>query len=79
MIIFFMNGSYYGYTKLKNHLALHLNFIQTLLKKISDISYVLQLFTNNGSIKKWHEFKGEYNLHKKYFQWIQLIASIPER
>ena len=67
MIIFFMNGSYYGYTKLKNHLALHLNFIQTLLKKISDISYVLQLFTNNGSIKKWHEFKGNTTFIKNTF------------
>ena len=35
-------------------------------------------FKKNGSIKKWHEFKREYNLHQSsYFQWVQLIDSIP--
>ena len=28
------------------------------------ISYVLQLFSDNSSIKKWHEFKREYSLHE---------------
>ena len=27
------------------------------------VTYVSQLFSDNGSIKKWHEFKREYNLH----------------
>ena len=44
------------------------------------INYVSQIFSDNGSIKKWHEFKREYNLHAySYFQQIQLIDSIPER
>ena len=35
---------------------------------------------NNGPIKKWHKFKREYNLHQNsYFQWVQLIDSIPEK
>ena len=39
-----------------------------------NINYVSQLFKNNGSIKKWHEFKREYDLHQNsYFQWVQLI------
>ena len=28
-----------------------------------NVNYVSQLFNNNGSIKKWHEFKREYDLH----------------
>ena len=44
------------------------------------INYVSQLFDNNGSIKKWHRFKRENNLHmNSYFQWVQLIDSIPEK
>ena len=32
-----------------------------------------------GTIKKWHEFKREYDLHETYyFQWVQLIDSIPK-
>ena len=27
------------------------------------IDYVSQLFSENGSIKKWHEIQREYNLH----------------
>ena len=44
-----------------------------------NINYVSQLFNNNGSIKRWHKFKGEYNLHQNYSQWVQLIDSIPEK
>ena len=45
-----------------------------------NINYVSQLFNNNGSIKKWHKFKREYNLHQNsYFQWVQLIDCIPEK
>ena len=33
-----------------------------------------------GTIKKWHEFKREYDLHETYyFQWVQLIDSIPKK
>ena len=40
-----------------------------------NINYVSQLFNNIDSIKKWHKFKGEYNLHQNsYFQWVQLTA-----
>ena len=28
------------------------------------INYVSQVFSGNGFIKKWHEFKREYNLHE---------------
>ena len=45
-----------------------------------NINYVSQLFSDNGSIKQWHEFKRERNLHESfYFQWLQLIDSIPQR
>ena len=38
------------------------------------IFIVSQLFNNHGSIKKWHEFKREYDLHENpYSQWMQLI------
>ena len=44
------------------------------------ISYVLQLFSDNSSIKKWHEFKREYSLHESScLKWLQLVDSIPER
>ena len=45
-----------------------------------NINYVFQLFSDNGSIKQWHEFKKEHNLHESfYFQWLQLVDSIPQR
>ena len=45
-----------------------------------NFNYVSQLFSDNGSIKQWHDFKNEYNLHESfYFQCLQLIGSIPER
>ena len=44
------------------------------------IHYVSRLFDNNGSIKEWHEFKREYDLHENsHFQWAQLIDPIPEK
>ena len=44
------------------------------------INYVFQHFSDNRSIKQWHEFKRDYNLHESfYFQWLQLKESIPER
>ena len=40
------------------------------------INYVSQLFSDNGSIKKWHELKREYNLHESsHFKWLQLEDS----
>ena len=45
-----------------------------------NINYVSQLFSDNGSIKQWHEFNREHNFHKSsYFLWLELIDSIPER
>ena len=45
-----------------------------------NINYVSQLIIDSGSIKQWHEFKREQNLHESYyFQWLQLIHSISER
>ena len=53
--------------------------IHLLTSSEKSINYVLQLFSDNGSIKKWHEFKIEYNLHgSSYFKWLQLVDSIPE-
>ena len=116
----FHEWSWSGCTLLKNHLALHLNFIQIYslevvkpsfthlsirklvwtekkkhLAMITEMlsctlsqylwyngiiqadkgtiqilqfseknNYFLQLFSDNGSIKKWLEFKREYNLHE---------------
>ena len=40
----------------------------------------MQRFSENGSIKQWHKFMRDYNLHKRfYFQWLQLIDSMQER
>ena len=48
--------------------------------KFSEKKIVSQLFSDNGFIKKWHEFKKQHNLHENfYFQWLQLIDSIPQR
>ena len=45
-----------------------------------NISSVSQLFSDNGSIKQWDEFKREHNQHESfYFQWLQLIDPIPQR
>ena len=39
--------------------------------KKKKINYVSQLFSENGSIKQWHEFKREQNLNESfYFQWL---------
>ena len=44
------------------------------------ISYISQLFSDNGSIKKCYEFKRECNLYESsYLIWLQLIDHIPER
>ena len=44
-----------------------------------NINYVSQLFSDNGSIKQWHELKTEHNLHESfYFQLLQLVDSIPQ-
>ena len=44
------------------------------------ITYVSQLSSDNGSLKKKYEFERECNLHESfYFQWLQLIDSIPQR
>ena len=32
-----------------------------------NINYVSQLFSDNGSIKKWHEFKKQRNLHENFY------------
>ena len=43
-----------------------------------NVHYVSQKFIDNGSIKKWHEFKRENDLHENsYFQWVQFC--IPEK
>ena len=53
-------------------------YFLTLSEK--SINYVSHFFSDNDSIKKWHEFKREYNLHENsYFKWLQLVDSILER
>ena len=39
MIILIMNGSWSGYTQLKNHVALHLNFIQVYSLEVVKSSF----------------------------------------
>ena len=35
------------------------------------ICYTSQLFSENSSIKEWHEFKRQYGLHvNSFFQWM---------
>ena len=39
------------------------------------INYVLRIFSDNGSIKKWHQFNRECNLHEtSYFQIATIIG-----
>ena len=47
----------------------------------NSINHVFKLFSDNGSINEWHEFKREYNLHESScFKWLlKLEGSIPER
>ena len=46
----------------------------------NNLNFVSQLFNTNGSIKAWHLLKQEYHLNNNsYFQWLQLINSIPEK
>ena len=46
----------------------------------NNLNIVSQLFNTNGSIKTWYLLKQEYHLkNSSYFQWLQLINSIPEK
>ena len=46
---------------------------------LSNLNFASQLFDTNGTVKSWHLLKQEYHLNSKsYFQWLQLINSIPE-
>ena len=46
----------------------------------NNLNFVSQLFNTNGSIKTWYFLKQEYHLkNNSYFQWLQLINSIPEK
>ena len=46
----------------------------------NNLKFVPQLLNTNGSIKAWHLLKQEYHLNNNsYFQWLQLINSIPEK
>ena len=46
----------------------------------NNLNFVSQLFNTNGSIKTWYFLKQEYHLNNNnYFQWLQLINSIPEK
>ena len=46
----------------------------------NNLSFVFQLFNTNGSIKTWYFLKQEYHLkNNSYFQWLQLINSIPKK
>ena len=46
----------------------------------NNLNFVSQLFNTNGSIKTWYLLKQEFHLkNNSYFQWLQLINSIPEK
>ena len=46
----------------------------------NNLNFASQLFDTNGSIKAWHFLKQQYHLNNSsYFQWLQLINSIPEK
>ena len=46
----------------------------------NNLNFVSPLFKTNGSIKAWQPLKQEYHLNNNsYFQWLQLINSIPEK
>ena len=62
--------------------SIQVDYASIFFLKFSEknINYVSQLFSDNGPIKQWHEFNREHNLHESfYFQWLQLIDSIPQR
>ena len=46
----------------------------------NNLNFVSQIFNTNDLIKAWHLLKQEYHLNNNsYFQWLQLINSIPEK
>ena len=43
-----------------------------------EINFLIQLFDENGVIKKWCLRKGEFNLESNmHFQYMQLVHAIP--
>ena len=50
------------------------------IKFSKKISIMFCNFSDNGSIKQWNELNKEHNLRESfYFQWLQLIDSLPQR
>ena len=46
----------------------------------NNLNVISQLFNTNCLIKAWHLLKQEYHLNNNsYFQWLQLINSVPEK
>ena len=45
-----------------------------------NLSYITQLFYDTGNKKEWVKLKHEFNLNNNlYFNWMQLIHSIPQK
>ena len=46
----------------------------------NNLNFVCQLFDTNNTFKAWHFLKYEYHLNNNsFFQWLQLINSVPEK
>ena len=46
----------------------------------NNLNYVTQLFDDTGNTKEWVKLKHEFNLNNNlYFNWMQLIHSIPQK
>jgi len=44
----------------------------------NNINFVKNVFTSSGKLKKWGNFKEEFNLQEKHkFKWLQLTHAIP--
>ena len=46
----------------------------------NNLNYVTQLFYDTGNTKEWVKLKHKFNLNNNlYFNWMQLIHSIPQK
>ena len=56
--------------------SIHFSWFSTTKKKTMFHNFLIIM----APLKKWLKFRREYNLHQNsYFQWVQLIDSIPEK
>ena len=46
---------------------------------VKNVNFIINLFNNDGTIKKWESFRLEYDLQNNFhFQWMQIVSAIPK-